>query len=806
MVGRLLADAFYGWRVFRRAPSFAIAVVLVLALGIGANTAIFSIVNAVLLRPVPFEEPDRIVRLFHVPPQDAFPNTPTFSVSPANFYDWKRDARLFDGMAIHRFRQFTLTGGSTPQSILAGAVDAAFFDVLGARPALGRTFLPEEDTPGGGRVAILSDRFWKAHFNGAGDVVGQTLNLNGQAYSVVGVMPPAFSFRAWSITARDIWVPVAYTDEAKRVRENHNAQVVARLKPGVTVEQARAELTAISQRLEREHPKENAGWGATAIPLQDVVVGDVRTPLLVLLGAVGLVLLIACANVGNLLFTRALARRKELAVRAALGAGRGRVFQQLLVEAMMLSLAGGIAGVLLADTTLNVTAALLADQLPRADEVRLDARVLLFAAVVSILTGVLAGALPALRAVRSDLTDALKEGGRNDGALGVRTRYGLIVCEVALSLVLLMGAGVMIRSLLALRNVDPGFDSSGVLAMQVSLPEIRYPTPAHVNAFFDTALQQLRALPGVAAAGAIDDLPLQGGSVQPVVLEGRPELLPRDQPTVEVRKITPGYFSAMGIPVLQGRDALSGDQEVMLVSPSAAKLLWGDESPIGRRVTLPLQSRTVLKTVIGIVGDVKQGALGAPATPTVYEFTSPMGAPWRSLAVVMRTTVPPASLSNAASGVVRTLDPQQPIDAIRPMSELVDETMRSERFSALLLTLFAGVALSLASVGIYSVLSYIASGRRREIGIRMALGARPFDVVKLIVREGMTPTLAGIAIGTAGALAAGAVLDRVTFGVSASDPVTLASVATVLTLVSLLASLIPACRAARADPLNGLRR
>ena len=800
-----MADVLYAVRVFRRSPSFAAAVVVVLALGIGANTAIFSIVNAVLLRPVPFGEPDRIVRLFQVPPQDAFPNTPTFSVSPGNFYDWKRDAKLFDGMAIHRFRQFRLTGGSTPQSILAGAVDADFFPVLSATPALGRVFLEEEDAPGGNRVVVLSDRFWRSHFNSGSDVVGRTLSLDGEAYTVVGVMPPAFSFAAWFITGRDLWVPVAYTDEAKAVRENHNAQVVARLKPGVTVDQARAEMAALSVRLERDFPKDNAGWGATVIPLQEVLVGDLRTPLVVLLAAVGLVLLIACANVGNLLFTRAIARRKELAIRAALGAGRGRVLQQLLVEALLLAVVGGVAGVVLADTVLDAAAALLADQLPRADEISLDARVLLFAAATSMLTGILAGGLPALRAGRSDLTNALKEGGRNEGALGVRTRRALVVCEVALSLVLLMGAAVMLRSLAALRNVDPGFDPRGVLTMQVALPRARYPMPSDVDRFFETTLERLRALPGVEAAGAIDDLPLQGGSVQPVVLEGRPELLPSEQPTVEVRKITTGYLSAMKIPLLQGRDLLRSDHEVMLVSRSAAKLLWGDDNPIGRRVTLPLQSRTVLKTVVGIVGDVKQGNLSEAAAPTVYEYSSPLGMSWSGLAIVLRTALPPASLGNAAAGVVRSIDPQQPVDAMRPMEELLEETLRSQRFSALLLGGFAALALTLATVGIYSVLSYIVSGRSREIGIRTALGAQTSDVVRLIVREGMAPTLIGIALGTVAALASSAILSRVAFGVSASDPVTLAAVAAVLALVALLASLIPAYRAARVDPLEALR-
>jgi putative ABC transport system permease protein len=801
----LAADLRYAFRILLRAPSFALAVVAILALGIGANTAIFSIVNAVLLRPLPFDEPEQLVRLFQVPPQDAFPGIARFSVSPANFYDWKSDAKLFDSMAIYRFRQFRLTGGASAHAVLAGAVGADFFHVLRARPALGRVFLAEEDDPGRSRVVVLSHRFWKAHFDSATDVVNRTLTLDGEAYTIVGIMPADFSVESWEITARDIWVPLAYTNAARAIRENHNAQVVARVNPGVELAQAESEMQVISVRLERDFPKENAGWGATVVPLQEAIVGDVRLSLLMLLAAVGLVLLIACANVGNLLFTRAVARRKELAIRAALGAGRSRVFQQLLVEALLLSVAGGAVGLLLADTSLGAAAALLAGQLPRAEEISIDGRVLLFTAVVAIVTGILSGALPALRAGRSDLNDALKEGGRSDAAVGIRTRRSLIACEVALSVVLLMGATVMLRSLLALRTVDAGFDPRNVLTLRVSLPQTRYATPAQIDTFFAETMRRIRSLPGVQAAGAIDDLPVQGGSVQPIVPEGTPELLPSDQPTVEVRKITPGYVRAMGIPLLRGRDAVETDEEVLLVSRSAAKLLWGDDDPVGRRATLPLQSRTVMKRVIGIVGDVKQGELSEAAAPTVYEYTSPLGQSWGSLSIVMRTSVPPSSVAQPATAIVRAIDPEQPVEDVQTMEELLEETLRSHRFSTLLLGLFASVALALASIGIYSVLSYIASGRSREIGIRTALGAQTSDVVRLIVREGMTPTLIGIVIGVISALASATLLERVAFGVNATDPVMLAAVAGTLAFVAFIASLLPAYRAARIDPLDVLR-
>jgi putative ABC transport system permease protein len=794
----LFADLRYAVRTMSRRPSFAAAAVGVLALGIGATTAIFSIVNAVVLRPLPFEEPERLVRIF-----TRTPGGRLFELSPGKFYGWQRDAQSFEAMAMYQccgFRELALTGTGGARVVRATAVTAGFFETVRARPALGRVFRPDEDTPAGKYVVVLSDRFWRSEFGGNPDVIGRTMKLNDDGYTIVGVMPASVSVASWTAMASDLWVPLALTGEQRAARGNHNRDGVVRLKRDVRLAQAQTEMDAISARLAREFPRSDDGWGVVLVPLQEDVVGKSGTMLLMLFGAVGLVLLIACANVGNLLFTRALSRRKEIAIRSVLGAGRGRLFQQLVSEALLLAGAGGALGILLAYGTLTSASTLLAGQVPRAEEISIDARVLLFAVVISMITGMLTGTLPAVRAGRSDLNDALKEGGRSEAAIGVGTRRLLIVCEVAMSLVLLMGAGVMVQSLLALRQVDSGFDPNNVLTMRVRLVDARYPTAAHRSAFFAAALQRLRALPGVEAAGTIDDLPFAAGSSQSLELEGYP---PQRAPVaVQVRQVTPGYLRAMGIPVLRGRDIVDSDAEALLVSQEAAKLFWGADDPIGRRATLPAVSKTIVRHVVGIVGDVKQRSLVEAATPTVYFYTREQ---YGRTTFAIRTAVAPATIAQAAVAAIRAIDPEQPVADIRTMVQVLDERMTSQRFSALLLGAFAGVALLLAAIGIYSVLSYIVRGRRREIGIRTALGARTADILRLVIVEGMSPALIGIAVGTIAALVSAKVLKTLVFGVSASDPPTLAAVAATLALVALMASLVPAYRAAGLDPCAALR-
>jgi predicted permease len=793
----VFADLRHAFRVMSRTPSFAVAVVSVLALGIGANTTIFSLVNAVLLRPLPFEEPERLVRIF-----TRTPGGRLFELSPGKFYDWQRESRSFEGMAMYQccgFRELALTGTGTARTVRATAVSAGFFDVVRARPALGRVFRQEEDRPGGKHAVVLSDRFWRTEFGGHAGVVGRTVKLNDEAYTIVGVMPAAASVESWTGMASDVWIPLALTDGQRADRGNHNRYGVARLNRDVELARAQAEMDAISARLGREFPKSDDRWGAVVIPMHEEIVGRSRTMLLMLLGAVGLVLLIACANVGSLLFTRALSRRKEIAIRSALGAGRGRVFQQLLTEALLLAGAGGALGLLLAYGTLTSASTLLAGQLPRAEEISIDGPVLLFAVGLSMLTGVLAGALPAVRAGRSDFNDALKEGGRSDGAIGVGTRRLLIVCEVALSLVLLMGAGVMIQSLLSLRHGDTGFDPNNVLTMRVRLVDARYPSPVQRSSFFDAALQRIRALPGVEAAGTIDDLPFADGSSQTLQLAGGPP--PREPVAVQVRQITPGYFRAMGIPVLRGRDVVDSDAEVLLVSQDTVKLYWGDDDPIGRRAALPF-SKTVLRQVVGIVGDVKQRSLTEGPTPSAYYSTrEPSG----RATFVVRTSVPSATLARPVVAAISAIDPEQPVVDVRTMVQVLDDKLAPQRFGALLLGVFAGLALLLAAVGIYSVLSYIVRGRSREIGIRRALGARTSDVIRLVIVESMSPVLVGLAAGTIAALASARVMRTLVFGVSASDPVMFAAAGATLALVAMMASLVPAYRALRLDPVKSLR-
>ena len=816
----LIQDLRYGMRMMLRTPGFTATAVIVLALGIGANTAIFSVVNAVLLRPLPFDQPERLMQLWHTPPQKSFPGVPTFAVSPANFLDWRDQNRSFEGMSAYGFGRYTLTGSGHPEAIRMVAATVGLFSILHAQPLLGRGFLDGEDEPGHEHEVVLSYGLWRSYFAGNPEIVGKNIQLNGQAFAVVGVMRPEFDFPIFSDAGSraQMWKPLAWSDQERAIRGDHNYGVIGRLKDGVTLQQAQAELNAISNRLAQDYPDDNKGWGAIAVPLRENLVSDVRPALLILLGAVALVLLIACANVTNLMLSKALSRRKEMAVRAALGANRRRLLQQALAETLLLALAGGALGLIFAHYSVILIVKFLAQRLPRSGEIALDGRVLAFTLGISLLTGFLAGLLPALRMAKADLNQALKQGlGRTAADFGGgRTRNMLVVSEVALSLMLLIGAGLLIRSLWVLHAVNPGFDPHGVVTLNVAIPTGKFTVPAQQIGYYGRVLDRVRSLPGVRSAGLTDSLPLSDdGSHQPLSVEGRPAAAMADLPEVEVRLISPGYMSAMHIPLLRGRDINDSDAGgragAVLISESMAKFLWPNEDPIGKRLTLYFFPE-LTRVVVGVVADVKISAMNeVQPQPTLYyplaQMSAARGENWRSFGMnlAVRTKAAPLSVVPEITNAIRETDAEVPLLNIQTMDDSVSASLSPERFTMLLLGAFAGLALLLAAVGIYSVMSYSVSQRTNEIGIRVALGASRGNVLLLVVRQGLMLALIGSAIGIAGALMLSRVMRSQLYGVQPTDPVTFVTVAGLLMVVVLAASYIPARRAIRVDPIMALR-
>jgi predicted permease len=818
-VQNLLQDFRYAIRMLFKSPGFAAAAIIVLALGIGANTAIFSVVNAVLLRPLPFHESGNLVQIWHTPPAKSFPGMKYFAVAPANYLDWERDNHVFEKMALYSWGSFTLTGNGQPESVTGRRVTSGFFSVLNAEPMLGRFFSPDEDQTGHDRVAVLNENFWRAHLGSDPAVVGKTLTLDGQAYTVIGVLPSKYQYPiiSESDTPISLWTPLALTDKDRTVRSEHHYSTIARLKPGVTLQQAQAEMDNISKRLAEQYPGDDNGWGAAVLPMREEIVGDVRPSLLVLLGAVALVLLIACANVANLVLARTLSRSKEIAIRSALGASRTKLLQQIVAETVLLSVIGGALGLLVAHFGIKVIVHFLASTLPQLAEIRLDASVLAFTLLVSVLTGLIAGIVPALRSTKTDLNQALKQGldRTSSDSGGSGTRKALVISEVALSLMLLIGAGLMIRSLWFLRSVDTGFDRHKLLTLSVAVSSTQFPLPSQEATFFKEVLDRVRALPGVESAGAVDDLPLSGGSHQPIAVEGQPVQSLSDQPEVGVRAVTPGYLETMRIPLLRGHliaesDA-GGSSGAIVISDSLAKKFWPNEDAIGKRLTLsffPKQKREV----VGVVGDVKLESLNErEPPPTLYVPVSQLSessvGAWHSfpLSLVVRSERSPDTLINEIGSVVHGLNADTPIRDVHTMDDLAEESLGQSRFTMMLLGSFAGLALFLAAIGIYSVLAYNVRRRGREIGIRMALGAQISDVLKLVVMDAMQPTVIGLVIGIVGALALRRVLSTMIYGVTAADPMTFAAVSAILASVAIAATLVPAYRAVRVEPVKTLR-
>ena len=810
----LLQDVQFALRLLRKNPGFALMAAIIMALGIGANTAIFSIVNKVLIEPLPYRDADRIVQIWHTPPQSSFPGMSTFSISPANFLDWQKQARLFDKMAAYTGAHFDITGAGKPESVGASPVTADFFSVLGVEPIHGRVFRPDENNPGQNHEVILSYKFWQTHYAGDPAVVGKAINLDGEPYTIVGVMGPAMNKPGFA----RIWVPVGLTPAAAAVRNNHNYLAVGRLKPGVTVEQAQDEMNTISQRLEQAYPADDKGWGTVLHPLREETVGDIRPALLMMLGAVGFILLIACANVANLLLARTFSRRKEIAIRTAMGARRPRLIQQLLGESVFISLLGGALGLIAAHFGIQLLLKLFAGQLPQFGDVGLSAPVLAFTFGLSIITGILSGLLPALSMTRSDVSDALKQGlGRTDATSGSSaTRSALVVIEIALSLVLLIGAGLMIRSLWKLQTIDPGFDQHNVLTMNVKVNKKLFANATEESQFFNQVLSRVRALPGVESAGAIDDLPLNGGSNQPVAIEGHPVVALSEQPEVSVRVVTSGYFNAMRIPLLQGRvitdDDRAASAPVVVISQSMAKQFWPNGDAIGHHLKLSFFGDKD-RQVVGIVGDVKQGGglSGTTGIASLYwpaaQVTAPSQESWRSvpLALAVRTTVAPRTLATAITDAVHQVNKDVPVDNVLTLEEFVDETLSQNSANMQLLSIFGLLALVLSTVGIYSVLAYSVKRGMKDIGLRIAFGATRANVLQFVVAQAIKPTAIGIAIGLATAYSLSRLVTSMVYGVSARDTLTFVTVTGLLVVVAFAASLIPALRATHINPLTVIR-
>ena len=802
-----LRDLRYGLRTLRKSPGFAIAGILILGLGIGVNSAIFTVVNAVVLKPLPFAGAERLMRIWHTPPPTLFAGSPTFPLSPANFIDWEAQSHAFERMAIVRTGRQVLTGSGAPDAVVTVRASADFLPILGLSPQLGRGFTRDDDRSGGPRTAILTNGFFRSRFGGDPSTIGKTIVLNGLPYTVIGVVPDAPVF----VNRAQVYVPLAWTAADRAIRNNHNYSGIAKLKPGIDVARAQADLTAISKRLEAQYPADNKDWGALVRPLQEDMIGGVRTTLLVLLGAVAFVLLIACANLANLMLARTHGRAMEIALRGALGASRARVVQQLLAEGLVLGVGGGIVGLASAYVGVDVLKVAFAAALPRAGEVSVDARVVAFAAIAAISTGVVSAFVPAWRLSGRDANATLKIGSdRGNSSSGDgRMRNLLVVSEVALALMLLVGAGLLMRSLSGLRSVNPGFDPSQVLTASVTIPQTKYPLPEQRNQFFDRALQQVVTIPGVESAAWVDSLPLQGGSSQYVAPEGMPPMKESEMPVVAVRRPSPGYFHTARIQIRAGRDFTAADAygkpRVVIVSEATARKFWPGQDPLGKHLTLTMMTKEPAE-VVGVAGEVKIGSLDASdadSETAVYAPAAQFALGGSMLAV--RSAGDPRALTRSVVDAIRAIDSEQPVLDIKTLDDVVEESLGQRPMAMRLLAAFAALALVLASIGIYSVLAYTVRQRVREIGIRMALGAPAQGVVRLIVMEGLKPTLAGVALGLVLAAMLVRAMTTLLYGVSQYDLRTFSAVATIMVAVGIAATLVPAYRATRVDPIVTLR-
>jgi putative ABC transport system permease protein len=820
----LAQDLRFALRTLRKSPLFTLVAILTLALGIGGNTVLFSVVDQVLLRPLPYPRADELVRVWASNPGRGWRR---FEVSSQDFDDWRSGSRSFAQLAVYSPRAGNLTGGGDPLRVDYVVATASLWPLLGVEPLLGRTFTAEEDAPGRGEAAVVSYGFWRSYLGGDRGALGRHLTVGGEAVTVVGVMPPGFGFPD---ADTQLYKPFGTDRNRFGGRGAHWLDAVGRLAPGVSLATAQAEISTLAEGLAREYPDTNTGYGVLLEPLHEVEVGEARPALLVLWAAVGLILLIAAANLAGLLLARGIGRRQELALRAALGARRPRLLRQLLSESLLLALAGGACGLALAYGALAaLPATALGATLPRIDQVSLDLPVLAFCLGLSLATGLLFGLLPALTATRTDPAPALKEGGGRGGGRDGRSRAVLVVAEVALAVVVLVGAGLLLRSFARLLGVDPGFDPQGLLTLRLEPPQAPLPEDLDLDqmlarlgedrsravAFYDELLGRLAALPGVRAAAAINRRPLAGTYWNSsYTIAGRPRPQPGQEPDTYFRTVTPGYFTTLGIPLVAGRVLGRGDVAgapgAVVISRAMAAASWGDDDPLGARITFddPDEPHALWYTVVGVVGDVRASDLETAGQPMAYATfaQSRFGhfGNW-GMDLVVRTAGDPLALAAAVRGQVRALDPTLPAFAVRSMAEVVGGALAARRVNALLVGLLAAVALGLAAVGLYGVIAYSVSRRRHEIGLRMALGATPGAVVGRVVGRGMALVAAGVALGLAGAALATRLLASLLYGVGATDPATYAAVALLLAAVALLACAVPARRAARVDPAAAFR-
>jgi putative ABC transport system permease protein len=806
----LLQDIRYSIRTLAKKPAFTIVAVLTLALGIGANTAIFTVVDAALIRSLPYENPDALVHFWETVQKQDFNRR---EASYPDYLDLRGQNQVFEDMAGYNGSSLTLTGQDVPERIRAARVTSSFFPVLGVKAMLGRTFLEGEDKPGGEPIVILSHGLWQRRFGADPDIIGQTLSLNGDTYTVVGVLPPQFKFA--KVGDAEAWVPLNPLPFQVNRRGNYWVNVIARIKSGVTLEQAQAEMNSFAEHFGQQYPESHTGVGIRLVNLQEEFVGGIKPVLLALLGAVGFVLLIACANVANLLLTRSAGRRKEIAIRVALGASRFRLIQQLLTESFVLALLGGVLGLLWAlwgvELLVAAIPASLLNFMPYLQALTIDARVLGFTTAITLLTGVAFGIAPALQATGQELHQSLKEGGRSSGGSArAGLRGALVVAEVALALVLLVGAGLMMRSLVRLLQVDPGFDTNNLLTFQLTLPDARYADAPQLLAFHRQLIARIETLPGVKGVGTTSLRPLSGGgNTGSFMIEGKPAPDFGDKPEANVRTVSTNYFTVMGIPLIKGRFFTEADDvgapNALIINQTLADRFFPDRDPVGQRIVFGFDPQRRPWLIVGVAGDEKVTALDARTTPVIYfhyeqDAESYMG-------VLVRTASDPMSMIGAVRSEIGGIDKDVPMFSVMTMEQMISNSQSTftRRYPTFLIGVLAAVALTLAAVGIYGVISYSVTQRTHEIGIRMALGATKRDIIKLVVGEGLILMVAGVGIGLAAALALTRFLSSILFGVSATDPVAFVAVSAALAIVALIACYIPARRATKVDPMIALR-